>query len=69
VKASLIKPAAVTHSSDPNQRYVELPMTVNGNTVGLNLTSNPNIAPPGWYMLFVVNAAGVPSIASWVQVG
>jgi hypothetical protein len=69
VKASLIKPAAVTHSSDPNQRYVELPMTVNGDTVGLNLTSNPNIAPPGWYMLFVVNAAGVPSIASWVQVG
>jgi Domain of unknown function (DUF1929) len=69
VKASLIRPAAVTHSSDPNQRYVELPMTVDGNTIGLNVTSNPNIAPPGWYMLFVVNAAGVPSVASWVRVG
>lgn len=69
VKASLIRPAAVTHSSDPNQRYVELPMTVNGGQIDLHLTSNPNIAPPGWYMLFTVNAAGVPSVAKWVKVG
>lgn len=69
VKAALIRPAAVTHSSDPNQRYVDLPMTVDGDTIGLNLTTNPNIAPPGWYMLFVTDAAGVPSIAKWVKVG
>ncbi|GIF99776.1 galactose oxidase early set domain-containing protein [Catellatospora citrea] len=69
LKASLIRPAAVTHSSDPNQRYVDLPMTVHGDgTVGLNLTSNPNLAPPGWYMLFVVGANGVPSVAKWVHV-
>jgi hypothetical protein len=69
VRAALIRPAAVTHSSDPNQRYVELPMTVTGNDIGLHVTSNPNIAPPGYYMLFVVNAAGVPSIARWVHLG
>jgi Domain of unknown function (DUF1929) len=69
VRASLIRPAAVTHSSDPNQRYVELPMTVNGNDIALHVTNNPNIAPPGWYMLFVVNAAGVPSVAQWVHLG
>lgn len=68
LKASLIRPAAVTHSSDPNQRYVDLPMTVTGNTVGLNLTSNPNLAPPGWYMLFVLGTNGVPSVAKWVHV-
>jgi hypothetical protein len=67
VKASLIRPAAVTHSSDPNQRYVELPMSVNGNSIGLNVTSNPNIAPPGWYMLLVVGSNGVPSVAKWVH--
>jgi hypothetical protein len=67
--AVLIRPAAVTHSSDPNQRSVALPMTVNGNNVGLNVTTNPNMAPPGWYMLFVTNAAGVPSVAKWVKVG
>lgn len=68
-KAQLIRPMAVTHSSDPNQRSVDLPMTVTGNTIGLNLTANPNIAPPGWYMLTVTNAAGVPSVAKWVKVG
>jgi hypothetical protein len=69
LKAQLIRPAAVTHSSDPNQRFVDLPMTVAGNTIGLNLTSNPNLAPPGWYMLFVVGTNGVPSVAKWVHVG
>ncbi|MET8148848.1 galactose oxidase early set domain-containing protein [Actinoplanes sp. NPDC049668] len=68
LKASLIRPQAVTHSSDPNQRYVDLPMTVEGDTIGLNLTSNPNLAPPGWYMLYVVGTNGVPSVAQWVQV-
>ncbi|MGW1073915.1 galactose oxidase-like domain-containing protein [Streptomyces sp. NPDC002537] len=71
VKAELIRPAAVTHSSDPNQRFVDLPMSVgaDGRTIDLNVTSNPNLAPPGWYMLFAVDAAGVPSVASWVHLG
>ena len=63
-KAELIRPAAVTHSSDPNQRFVDLPLTVDGNNIDLNVTSNPNLAPPGWYMLFAVDANGVPSVAS-----
>ncbi|WP_344467831.1 galactose oxidase early set domain-containing protein [Kitasatospora kazusensis] len=68
VRAELIRPAAVTHSSDPNQRFVDLPLTVNsGGSVNLNVTSNPNLAPPGYYMLFVVNANGVPSVAQWVH--
>ncbi|GAA2600990.1 hypothetical protein GCM10010435_95460 [Winogradskya consettensis] len=68
-RAALIRPEAVTHSSDPNQRFVDLPMTVNGTTIGLNLTSNPNLAPPGWYMLFALGTNGVPSVAEWVHVG
>ncbi|MFF4798367.1 galactose oxidase-like domain-containing protein [Streptomyces sp. NPDC001351] len=67
VKAELIRPAAVTHSSDPNQRFVDLPLSVDGNNVDLNVTSNPNVAPPGWYMLFAVDANGVPSVAKWVH--
>jgi hypothetical protein len=69
-RASLIRPAAVTHSSDPNQRFVELPLTVKANnTIDLNVTNNPNVAPPGWYMLFVHNSKGIPSIAKWVKLG
>jgi uncharacterized membrane protein len=35
----------------------------------LTLTAPPNgnIAPPGYYLLFLVNGAGVPSVASFVQ--
>jgi Domain of unknown function (DUF1929) len=67
--AELMRPAAVTHQSDPNQRYVALPISGSGDTVSLNLTSNHNIAPPGWYMLFVTNGNNVPSVAKWVHVG
>ncbi|MGW4564499.1 galactose oxidase-like domain-containing protein [Streptomyces sp. NPDC004561] len=66
-KAELIRPAAVTHSSDPNQRFVDLPLSVDGNNVDLNVTNNPDLAPPGWYMLFAVDANGVPSVARWVH--
>ena len=27
-----------------------------------------NIAPPGWYMLFITDERGVPSVAKWVRV-
>ena len=64
-----VKPAAVTHSSDPNQRLVDLPLTKTGaGTYSVAVTGNSNIAPPGWYMLFVQNANG-PSAAQWVHVG
>jgi hypothetical protein len=67
--AELLRPAAVTHQSDPNQRFVALPISGSGNTVSVNLTSNDDIAPPGWYMLFVTNGNNVPSVAKWVHVG
>lgn len=70
VSAELIRPAAVTHSSDPNQRLVDVPLTANADgSYSLNLTSNPNLAPPGWYMLFVRDDQGIPSTARWVHVG
>jgi hypothetical protein len=73
--AVLIRPAAVTHSSDPNQREVALPIKEavgargEGKTLEVGLTPNPNIAPPGYYMMFLVNSGGVPSEAQWVHVG
>src|SRR4029077_20794534 len=39
-------------------------------TGGLNVTapSNPNNTPPGYYMLFILNSNGVPSVAKIVQI-
>jgi Domain of unknown function (DUF1929) len=64
----LMKAGSVTHSFDMDQRYVGL--TFSASATNLTVTGPPdsNIAPPGYYMLFLVNKAGTPSVASWVQV-
>jgi hypothetical protein len=67
---SLVRPMAVTHSDDGNQRLVDVPFTTNPDgSLQLSVTDNPNLAPPGWYMLFATDTNGVPSVASWVKVG
>jgi hypothetical protein len=66
----LMKAGSVTHSFDMDQRYVGLSFTVGQTSGSLSVIapSNSNIAPPGYYMLFLVNQTGTPSLASWVQV-
>jgi hypothetical protein len=60
-KVSLIRINAVTHSVDMEQRYVPLTFAQNGSG-GLTVTgpANANLAPPGVYMLTVVDSNGVP---------
>ena len=66
--AALIRLGAVTHAFDQNQRYV--PLTFQQATGGLTVQSpsSQNLAPPGYYMLFIVNSNGVPSMASMIQI-
>jgi len=65
---ALIRAGAPTHAFDMDQRMVGLSFTAQGNgTLMVNAPATGNLAPPGHYMLFVVNSAGVPSVASWVQ--
>lgn len=66
-RVTLIRTGAVTHSFDMGQRFVELPFTVQNGAVEVTMPNSPNIAPPGYYMLFLVNQAGVPSIAKIVN--
>ncbi len=65
--AVLIRTGAVTHFFDENTRYV--PLTFQQTTGGLTLSApaSANFAPPGYYMLFIVNSSGIPSIAPFVQ--
>jgi Domain of unknown function (DUF1929) len=65
---SLVKNGVTTHSFDSGQRLVDLPITSRaGDTLQAAVPANPNLAPPGWYMLFLVDQDGVPSTASWIQ--
>jgi len=67
---SLIRPSAVTHSVDTEQRVVDVTAKkIAPGTLQLKVTSDRTIAPPGWYMLFVTNDSGVPSEASWIKLG
>ena len=69
--AVLVAPAATTHAEDMNQRLVELRLKDLHGRKGIDVLSPPSagVAPPGYYMLFVLNAKGVPSVAKWVQLG
>jgi hypothetical protein len=67
--AVLVAPAAVTHSFDENGRYVPLTFTVGSGGLQVQAPPGGATAPPGYYMLFLVNSKGVPSVASWIRVG
>ncbi len=69
LKVSLIALGSVTHAFNMNQRYV--PLTINSRTsetLTVTAPTNANLAPPGYYMLFVINSKGVPSVARIIQV-
>jgi hypothetical protein len=58
----------VTHAFNPDQRFMELGFTQSGQTLAVVLPANLNILLPGYYLLFVFDQAGVPSVARTVQV-
>jgi len=71
--AVLVRPGSTTHAFNMEQRVVGLcgpspqaPCTGSG-SLGLTAPPNGNIAPPGFYMLFLLDAAGVPSKAEWID--
>jgi hypothetical protein len=66
--ATLIKLSAVTHAFNQEQRFVPLSFTPSANGLDIQIPANANLAPPGYYMLFIVNGAGVPSIAPIIQI-
>jgi Ca2+-binding RTX toxin-like protein len=76
-KASLIRLGVTTHGNDQNARFVPLTFQAQAGAVeitgarvgGVDVPISPNIAPPGYYMVFLVNNAGVPSIGRYIRVG
>ncbi|MCP3058821.1 DUF1929 domain-containing protein [Myxococcus sp. K38C18041901] len=58
---SLIALNSVTHTFDMNQRLLTLPFTRTAGALTVTAPPNRNLAPPGYYQLFIVNDAGVPS--------
>lgn len=72
VKTVLVRPMAITHQTDAEQRVLEMPYVHDhANPTRLTLTAphggHPHaLAPQGYYMLFAINNSGVPSVAKWI---
>ena len=65
---ALIKPGSMTHAFDMDQRYVELEITQKAtNSLTVKAPVDAHIAPPGYYMLFLLSDGGVPSEAEFVH--
>ena len=66
-KVTLVRPGSVTHAINMSQRFMSLSFT--GSAGGLLVTApaDGNLAPPGDYLLFLVNSDGVPSVGRFVN--
>ena len=64
----LIRPGAVTHGFNQSQRFIECSI-VGGGATSIDAQAPPdgNVAPPGYYLLFIVTGARVPSVGRWVR--
>jgi galactose oxidase len=66
---ALVRMSSVTHSVNNDQRRIPLNFTPNGaNGYSLRIPSDRGVAIPGYYMLFGMNGAGVPSVAKIMRI-
>ena len=67
-RVTFVRLGSVTHQFDMDQRFEELHFDVlTGNTIRVLAPATPNHAPPGHYMLFLLDE-GVPSIGKYVRI-
>ena len=65
---SIVRNGVTTHAFDNCQRLVDLDIAGQaGGTITARVPAQSTLAPPGWYMLFLVDTAGVPSVSRWVH--
>jgi hypothetical protein len=68
-KVSLVRFGGVTHSVNMDQQFQSLPFVATSNsTISVTSPNSSRIAPPGRYMMFLIDDQGVPSFAKFMQV-
>jgi hypothetical protein len=69
-RVTLVRLGTVTHSFNMSQRIAEVSFDhVDSQTLALHVPTDANDVPPGYYMLFVLNGQGVPSVSKIVHIG
>jgi hypothetical protein len=65
----LLKPGAVTHGFNQTQRGIELVIAGTGaGVLNVETPPNANLAPPGWYVMYILNFDRTPSEGRWIRV-
>lgn len=59
--------SSVTHAQNWHQRFVNLSFSAGSGSLSVTAPSGANIAPPGYYLLWIINGSGVPSTANFVR--
>ena len=68
-KVSLIRLSTFTHGFNSDLRFIWLQIRSKGSSsVTVSAPVNAKIAPPGYYMIHVLNGAGVPSKAKVIKI-
>jgi hypothetical protein len=67
-RVTLVKTGAVTHSFNMDQRFLELSFTASSGTLFVDVPNSAGYAPPGYYLLFVFDGQGVPSVGKIVMI-
>jgi len=65
---SLVRLGSVTHSFNNGQRFLWLAFQQISGGLSVTAPLNGSLAPPGYYMLFILNTNGVPSVAAFLQI-
>jgi hypothetical protein len=71
-KVTLVRLSSVTHAFNAGQRFNALPIVSHsGSSVTVTTPPRATLAPPGYYMLFILTGkgGGVPSVARIVRLG
>ncbi len=63
----LISLGSMTHAFNMNQRFVSLAFSSGSGNLSVTSPANATVAPPGYYMLFIIGTNGVPSVAAIVR--
>jgi hypothetical protein len=65
---ALMRPGAPTHHTDSEQRFVRLTYTKASGQLNVTGIDDPKLAPPGYYMVWIVDAQKRPcEVARWVK--
>jgi len=65
---ALIRFSSATHTVNTDQRRVPLSYQSDGVTYNITIPDDAGIVVPGYWMLFALNAAGVPSLSKTLQI-